>query len=171
MIDLRIAPAIDPAGPWRSSGAACSTCLRRSFRSWRPEELGDRIVLGISDTAEEVDALGRHPDRHLRREVLGHCRGPEEWPAAVLQPCGVPYKEPGRLNLGRQVSHLELDSLEVGETPTELLPLPHVGHGVTERSSAMPTICAPIAMRPSFRVSMAILYPFPTSPSTFSVGT
>ena len=36
---------------------------------------------------------------------------------------------------------------------------------------ATPAICAPIPMRPSFKVSMAILYPLPTSPRTFDLGT
>ena len=35
----------------------------------------------------------------------------------------------------------------------------------------MPTICAPIPIRPSLRVSIAILYPSPTFPTTFSSGT
>ncbi len=35
----------------------------------------------------------------------------------------------------------------------------------------MPSICAPMPMRPSFSVSIAILYPSPTFPTTFSAGT
>jgi hypothetical protein len=37
--------------------------------------------------------------------------------------------------------------------------------------SASPSICAPIPMRPSFSVSIAILYPLPTSPSTCAAAT
>ena len=36
---------------------------------------------------------------------------------------------------------------------------------------AVPTIWAPIPIRPSFSVSIATLYPLPTSPSTLALGT
>ena len=52
---------------------------------------------------------------------------------------------------------LKLHGLELGDRLAELLALLGVAGGVAPGALGRPSICAPMPMRPSLRVSMAIL--------------
>ena len=78
--------------------------------------------------------------------------------AGVLEPRRVVDHEPRAFELRARLRELELDSLKVGERLPELRALLHVlGRGARARRAATPIICAPMPMRPSFSVSIAIL--------------
>jgi hypothetical protein len=75
----------------------------------------------------------------------------------VLEPRGVVDHQPRRLELGGHLRELELHALELGDALAELLALLHVRTVASSAPCATPIICAPMPMRPSFSVSMAIL--------------
>ena len=77
--------------------------------------------------------------------------------ASILEPRAVVDHEAGRLEVGGHLRQLELHRLELGDRLPELPPFLHVLRGRFERASRDPSICAPMPMRPSFRVSIAIL--------------
>ena len=75
----------------------------------------------------------------------------------IPQACRIVDQQPRGFDLRRHLCQFELHTLEFADGLAELLALPGIGHGVFERARARPIICAPIAIRPSFNVSMAIL--------------
>ena len=78
--------------------------------------------------------------------------------ARVLEPGRVVDHEACRLEVGRHLGELELHALELRDRLAELLALLHVrGRGLERAASPTPIIWAPMPMRPSFSVSIAIL--------------
>ena len=76
---------------------------------------------------------------------------------SIAQTRGVVDQQPGGFHVGRHFSQSELHALKFRYCLAELVALFRVLNGVSESAPARPTIWPPIAIRPSFRVSMAIL--------------
>jgi hypothetical protein len=73
------------------------------------------------------------------------------------QPRRVEHQQPRRFDVGGHPRQVELHALKRRDRLPELPPLLHVGQRVRSAAPASPVICAPIPIRPSFSVSIAIL--------------
>src|SRR5262249_2015754 len=98
-----------------------------------PHEALHRELPRVTDTAEDLDCVGRDLHRRVRGKALRH-RGLEDrtGDAPVDQARHVVHHEPGRVNLHRHVGEHELDPLERRDGLAELPALLRVRRGRVE---------------------------------------
>jgi hypothetical protein len=96
----------------------------------------DRVIHGVTVTAEDLNGVGRDLHRHVAAKAFGHaCEQVEALPVAcVAGACAFVNEGAGRLDLDCHIRQHELDALELRNGLLELLTFFRVGNADIERA-------------------------------------
>mmetsp|Transcript_20629 Transcript_20629/g.43840 ORF Transcript_20629/g.43840 Transcript_20629/m.43840 type:complete len:213 (-) Transcript_20629:43-681(-) len=128
------------------------------------------IFLREADSSHELHTFGGSLLRHLCAEQLCHCSVLHHPLAALLHARRVVDQQPRRLQLGRQLRHLVLHALEVGDRTPKLLALVQVGEAAVERPLCQPDHLSSDADPPLVEDLDGVLVALPLLPENIRSG-
>ena len=161
-----------PGSAWQSFAAAGWTCPRRFADLGVAEQLLDRVLLDEAVTAEQVHRERRDAFGNFRREDLAD-NNPLRSGTAVARRGTAPRCRRSASQLQSPWPREQSGTGHLGSrrSPCRIACVPSYSGWHARAPRASPIIWAPMPIRPSLSVSMAALYPLPTSPRTCAFGT